>query len=97
MLTRAYRAFVGDGGGPMPAEREFYASSNGDRWFLGCDEAGQAFVRHQANEPSGQSTPIEVGPFLMRGPRGPEHEALLRLTGTLVETPAPRASDEANA
>jgi hypothetical protein len=76
-------------------EREFYASSNGDRWFLSRDEAGRAFVRHQANAPSGgQSTHIEVGPFLVRGPRAPEHEALLRLIGTLVGTPALKESAE---
>jgi hypothetical protein len=77
----------------VAAEREFYASSNGDRWFLVRDEAGQAFVRHQANEPSGgRSTAIEIGPFLTRGPRGPQHEELLRLIGSLAGTSAPKGS-----
>jgi hypothetical protein len=72
------------------SEKEFYSSSNGDRWFL-CrsDRDGQAFVRHQANEPSGgNSTHVEIGRFLLRGPTGPEHSALLALIGTLVEEPA---------
>jgi hypothetical protein len=80
------------------SEREFYASSNGDRWLLVRDEAGQAFVRHQANEPSGgRSTRIEIGAFLTRGPRGPEHEELLRLIGTLVGTSGPASSAEPGA
>ena len=82
----------------MAAEREFYASSNGDRWFLVRDEAGQAFVRHQANEPSGgQSTRVDIGPFLTRGPPGPEHEELLRLIGTLAGTSVPKGSAEPGA
>jgi hypothetical protein len=67
--------------------RELYSSPNGDRWFLGRDPAtGRVFVRHEANAPSGgQSTDIDIGAFLNRGPRNPEHQALLRLIGTLVE------------
>jgi hypothetical protein len=67
--------------------RELYSSPNGDRWFLGRDPAmGRVFVRHEANAPSGgQSTDIDIGTFLNRGPRNPEHQALLHLIGTLVE------------
>jgi hypothetical protein len=63
--------------------RQLYRSSNGDKWFLIRDPVtGGAFVRHQANTPSGgQVTDIPIAGFLS-GPRNPEHEALLRLIGT---------------
>jgi hypothetical protein len=56
-------------------ERQLYRSPNGDTWFLARDPAtGSAFVRHQANAPSGgQVTDIELGAFLS-GPGSPEHE-----------------------
>jgi hypothetical protein len=67
--------------------RELYNSPNGDRWFLCRDAAtGRVFVNHEANVPSGgQSTEIDIGAFLSRGPRNPEHQVLLRLIGTLIE------------
>jgi len=71
----------------MPVEtRELYSSPNGDRWFLSRDPAtGRVFIKHEANIPSGgQSTDIDIGAFLSKGPRSPEHQALLRLIGTLV-------------
>jgi hypothetical protein len=45
------------------------------------------YVLHKANEPSGgANTHIEIGAFLNRTPIGaPEHQALLRLIGTLVD------------
>jgi len=68
-------------------KRELYSSPNGDRWFLSRDPAsGRVFIKHEANVPSGgQSTDIDIGAFLSRGQRNPEHQALLRLIGTLVE------------
>jgi hypothetical protein len=41
--------------GPQLAEtRQLYRSPNGDSWFLARDPVtGSAFVRHQANAPSG--------------------------------------------
>ena len=71
-----------------------YQSPNGDSWFLACDPAtGLAFVRHQANAPSGgQVTDIEIGAFLS-GPRNPEHEALLRLIGTSILDPQAVGAD----
>jgi hypothetical protein len=68
--------------------RLLYKSPNGDAWFLGRDPAtGVAFVRHEANVPSGgHRTAIEIAAFL-NGPRNPEHEALLRLIGTLILDP----------
>ena len=50
----------------MPNQlREFAASSNGDRWFLGQEEeTGLAYVVHKANEPSGGAlTSIDLGAF----------------------------------
>lgn len=65
--------------------REFYGSSNGDRWFIGRGDASQAFVLHKANAPSGGSaTRIEIGDFLGGNTDAPECRALLRLIGTLV-------------
>jgi hypothetical protein len=54
-------------------------------WFLGRDPAtGLAFVRHEANTPSGgQVTNMDIGTFLSE-PRHPQHEALLRLIGGLI-------------
>jgi hypothetical protein len=67
--------------------RELYSSPNGDRWFLGRDpDTGEIFVRHEPSVPSGgRPSDIDVGAFLSRGPRNPEHQALLRLIGTLIE------------
>jgi len=75
--------------GPQRADaRQLYRSPNGDTWFLARDpETGLAFVRHQANAPSGgQVTDIELGAFLS-GPRNPEHDALLRLIGASILDP----------
>jgi hypothetical protein len=72
--------------------RELYSSANGDRWLLVHDtNSGRVFVRHEANPSSGsRRTEIEVGAFLSRDARGPEHAELLRLIGSLVEE-APEA------
>jgi hypothetical protein len=44
------------------------------------------FVRHEPNAPSGgRPSHIEIGAFLSRGARNPEHQALLHLIGTLIE------------
>jgi hypothetical protein len=75
--------------GPQRAEmRQLYRSPNGDSWFLARDPAtASAFVRHQANAPSGgHVTDIELGAFL-NGPGSPEHQALLRLIGASILDP----------
>ena len=74
--------------------RELYSSPNGDRWFLSRDPGtGTVFVRHEANVPSGgHVTDIEIGAFLSGG-RNPEHQALLRLVGLLVEGDPKAARD----
>jgi hypothetical protein len=72
----------------MPAgRRELYSSPNGDRWFLARDPAtGRVFVKHEANVSSGgRSTDIEIGAFLSGEPQHPQHQALMRLIGTLIE------------
>ena len=70
----------------MVQTRELYSSANGDRWSLARDPgSGRVFVRHEPDPSSGGHTSdIEVGAFLSRDAHGPEHEALLRLIGTLV-------------
>ena len=67
-------------------QREIFHSENGDRWFLCRDDDGRAFVFHKANVSSGgTATTIELGDFLGRGKSGPEHQALARLIGSLVD------------
>jgi hypothetical protein len=82
--------------GPQRADaRQLYRSPNGDTCFLARDpETGSAFVRHQANAPSGgQVTDIELGAFL-GGPGSPEHEALLRLIGASIFNPRGAEADD---
>jgi hypothetical protein len=68
-------------------QREIYNSENGDQWLLCRDDHGRVFVLHKANVSSGGTeTKIELGDFLGRGKAGPEHQALARLIGSLVET-----------
>lgn len=71
----------------MPELREFASSANGDRWFLGRDdETMHPYVLRKANGPSGgNESRVELGAFISREAGSPEHEALLRLIGTLVE------------
>ena len=67
-------------------QREIYHSENGDRWLLCRDDDGRVFVLHKANMSSGGAvTKIELGDFLGRGKAGPEHQALTRLIGSLVD------------
>ena len=67
--------------------RTLYQSSNGDRWRLARDrETVRVFIQHEANPSSGgRVSEIEIGTFLSTGGRGPEHQELLRLIGSLVE------------
>jgi hypothetical protein len=72
----------------MGAEtRKLYRSPNGDQWHLVREaETGRVLVRHEANPSSGgRVTEFDIGTFLGAGARGPEHQELLRLIGTLVE------------
>ncbi|MGD9617289.1 MAG: hypothetical protein AB7H90_22180 [Alphaproteobacteria bacterium] len=67
--------------------RELYRSPNGDCWLLGRDpDSLRAFVRHEPNTASGgRPRDIDIGEFLTRDARHPQHEALLLLIGTLAE------------
>jgi hypothetical protein len=82
--------------GPQRADaRQLYRSPNGDTWFLARDpETGSAFVRHQANAPSGgRVADIELGAFLSAS-GSPEHEALLRLIGASILNPRGAEADD---
>jgi hypothetical protein len=70
------------------ATRELYRSPNGDRWHLVRESySGSVFIKHQPNAASGGRTSrVEIAEFL-NGGHGPEHQALLRLIGTLVGQP----------
>jgi len=79
--------------------RELYRSGpNGDQWSLVREiESGRVFIEHKPNISSGgQTSHLEIGDFLAHSGQGPEHQALLRLIGTLVEkTASPRAPSDA--
>ena len=68
-------------------KRELYRSApDGDRWFLVREsDTDRVFIEHQPNAASGgRASHIEVGAFLAGGGHGPEHQALLRLIGSLA-------------
>jgi hypothetical protein len=69
-------------------KRQLYSSPNGDKWFLcGDPDTDNVFIRHEANVSSGgHVTEMDIGTFLSGGQRNPEHQALLHLIGTLVES-----------
>lgn len=76
--------------------KQFFASSNGDRWFLGRSSAGSktAAVAHRANVPSGGTeTVLEVPAFLSKDIGSPQRDALLELLKGSVPEVAP--SDDA--
>jgi len=64
-----------------------YQSSNGDAWVLTRGPASKPpAVKHEPNVSSGgQISYIDIGKFLRDGANGPEHQALLRLIGTLID------------
>ena len=69
----------------MTKARKLYSSPTGDRWFLIRNALGEVFVRHEANSASGGNVDhIEIAAFLSSG-RGPEHQELLRLIGSLLD------------
>jgi hypothetical protein len=68
----------------MTKARNLYSSPTGDCWFLIRNASGEVFVRHEANSAAGGSVDhIENGAFLSSR-RGPEHQELLRLIGSLL-------------
>ena len=78
--------------------RQLYASPNGDRWYLArYPESGRVFVQHVPNVPSGgQPSNIELADFLGRGGNAPEHQALVRLIGTLIGETMPAGPENEN-
>jgi hypothetical protein len=68
-------------------ERVLYESSNGDVWALTRDPASKMpVVKHQPTASSGgQISYTDIGKFLRNGAGGPEHQALLKLIGTLLD------------
>ena len=66
--------------------REFYCSTNGDKWFLRHDtENNRVYVKHVANAASGgHQTDYEINAFLDR-PGSPERSALLQLIASLAD------------
>jgi hypothetical protein len=69
-------------------QTENYQSENGDRWFLCRDGDTRVYIKHEANLASGGAvTAIELRDFLGPGRAGPEHQALVRLIGSLIEKP----------
>jgi hypothetical protein len=69
----------------MPDRRELYVSSNSDRWFLSRRDDGDVVVIHQPNVASGgKPSTIPLHTFLAPANRGPEHQALRELIGSLV-------------
>ena len=83
----------GIGNGRQPArltgmtERLIYESSNGDVWALARDPASKLpAVKHQPSASSGgQTSYTDIGKFLREVAGGPEHKALLKLIGTLLD------------
>jgi hypothetical protein len=68
-------------------ERVLYQSSNGDAWFLTRDPTSKLpTVKRVPNASSGgQISYTDIGTFLRDGANGPEHHALLKLIGTLLD------------
>ena len=85
-MNPSYRASIGES---LAQERffvtittkDFYRSSNGDRWQLIRDiDSGRSFVRHEPNLSSGgRTTDTDVEEFLNRTGASPENLALRAL------------------
>lgn len=78
-------------------KRELYRSAqDGDRWLLVRETSSErVFIEHEPNTSSGGRTShIDIQDFLAGGGHGPEHQALLRLIGTLVEHVDPARGEE---
>jgi hypothetical protein len=61
--------------------REFYRSTDTDRWFLCRSRSGHVTVLH---ETGAHATEMEISEVLRPGNRTPERAALLHLIGELV-------------
>jgi hypothetical protein len=68
----------------MTTARTLYSSPTGDHWCLNRNASGEVFDSPEANSAAGGSIDhIENGAFLSSG-RGPEHQELPRLIGSLL-------------
>ncbi|MDQ0395848.1 hypothetical protein [Labrys monachus] len=66
--------------------RLLHHAESGDDWLLVRSRDGVVEVEHRPNAPSGgKVSRIGIGAFLQADPRGPQHDELLRLLGTLVD------------
>lgn len=72
--------------------RTLYTSANGDSWSLCRNRNGEVVVCHQPNSSSGRE-PIEIdlSTFLAKANQRPQHQALRRLIGELIESSSPQA------
>jgi hypothetical protein len=69
----------------MTKARPLYSSPTGERWLLIRHASGEVFVRPEATSAAGGSVDhIEIAAFVSSG-RGPEHQELLRLIGSLLD------------
>ena len=67
-------------------QRVLYTSSSGDSWSLCRRPDGEIVVSHEPNQASGgKSSQIDLGTFLAKGNRGPEHQSLRELIGELAD------------
>jgi hypothetical protein len=67
--------------------RTLYTSSSGDTWSLCRNRVGDVVVSHQPNSASGGApSEIDLDTFLAKGNQRPEHQALRKLIGELIES-----------
>jgi hypothetical protein len=66
--------------------RTLYTGARGDAWSLCRNRNGDVVVSHQSDRASGgNASEIDLGSFLAKANQGPEHQALRRLIGELIE------------
>ena len=67
--------------------RTLYTSPNGDTWSLCRNRIGEVVVSHQPHLPSDREpSEIDLSSFLAKGNQRPEHQALRKLIGELIES-----------
>ena len=67
--------------------RPIHTSSSGDSWYLCRTGDGEVAVVHEPSEASGgKPSRVDLGTFLAKENRGPEHQSLRKLIGELVDT-----------
>jgi hypothetical protein len=68
----------------LSQQRKIHQSANGDSWWLCQDDKGM-FILREANIPAGaNTTKIELTEFLVKNRGAPEHQALLKMIGSLT-------------